>query len=99
MGDFDYTVDAKTNVVRAFAILATIVGAIAGVASAMVTCSNNPNPAMWKLAGFLFMAASAFQGITLMILQSSICLDNPLIQYMKDTSVFTRRFSNECEVD
>merc|ERR1712025_907989 len=40
----------------------------------------------WKCMGFFFLVTSAFQGLTLLIDTSSVCYDNPAIQYLEVTN-------------
>eukprot|EP00339_Tiarina_fusa_P014966 CAMPEP_0117020020 /NCGR_PEP_ID=MMETSP0472-20121206/15272_1 /TAXON_ID=693140 ORGANISM="Tiarina fusus, Strain LIS" /NCGR_SAMPLE_ID=MMETSP0472 /ASSEMBLY_ACC=CAM_ASM_000603 /LENGTH=223 /DNA_ID=CAMNT_0004725115 /DNA_START=146 /DNA_END=817 /DNA_ORIENTATION=- len=96
---FEYTVDAKTSTVRAFAIITVVVGALAICIAYMLPCTRNLNPAMWKMMGLLLIATTFFQGMTMLVLRSSICLDHPLIQFLDEE--FPRvgeRFPESCQL-
>jgi hypothetical protein len=96
---FDYSVDAKTNTVKAFAIIAVIIGALAICIAYLLPCTKNASPTMWKGMGLVLIATSFFQGITMLILRSSICFDNPLVQYLnEDFPRVGERFPESCEI-
>ena len=100
----EYTVDAKTKTVRAFGILAFLVGMKGITIGYCVPCANHPtnHKQMWKTMGNIFILSCLFQGITLLLLRSSICLDNPVIQYVTDLADNNEtptqpQFPDECE--
>ena len=78
---FDYTVDAKTKTVWSFAIITPILGCVLIFVACFGFCMGWRIP--WKQMGASFFLTSAFQGITLLIQSSSICYDNPAIQYLE----------------
>jgi len=48
--------------------------------------------------GFLFLVTSAFQGLNLLIDTSSICVDNPAIQYLEVTNPdLANTFPDSCD--
>jgi hypothetical protein len=55
-------------------------------------------PIMWKLFGISFLSMSILQGVTLLVLESSVCLDNPLLQFLEAERPLVRaRYGEECE--
>jgi hypothetical protein len=79
---FGFTVDAKTRTVWAFSIMTPIIGGLLVVMSCFGPCRTVP-PSQWKCLGYLFIIASVFQGLTLMVQSSSICNNNPVMQYFE----------------
>merc|ERR1739848_346243 len=52
----------------------------------------------WKCMGFLFLVTSVFQGLNLLIDTSSICVDNPAIQYLEVTNPdLANTFPDSCD--
>jgi hypothetical protein len=77
---FDFTVDAKTKTVRAFSIMTPIIGGLLLLMACLGPCRTVP-PSQWKCLGYMFIMLSVFQGLTLMVQSSSICNNNPVMQY------------------
>ena len=94
---FDYTLDSKTTVVHTFSIITIVMGAIGIVFAYMLPCTKNPRTSMWNVMAGTFIFTALTQGLTLLIKQSSICLDNPIVQYLSDLSPNDgERFPEEC---
>jgi hypothetical protein len=94
---FDYFIDSKTKTTMAFAIMAPVIGGICLVFAYIAPCFTT-SPARWKTLGTIFLLVSILQGITLIILESSICLSNPVLQYLETESPNVREtFPDECE--
>jgi hypothetical protein len=56
------------------------------------------SPILWKLFGISFLSMSILQGVTLMVLESSVCLDNPLLQFLEAKFPLARaQYGEECE--
>lgn len=79
---FDYIVDAKTKTVWSFAIIAPIFGVLLLFGSCFGAFVGS-RASRWKCMGMLFIFVSFLQGLTLLIESSSICYDNPAIQYLE----------------
>jgi hypothetical protein len=79
---YDYTADAKTKTVWSFSIMTPILGGILILGACLGPCNGSP-ASRWKCMGALFLLVSIFQGITLLVESSSICYDNPAIQYLE----------------
>lgn len=48
--------------------------------------------------GIAFIVAGICQGITLIVLQSNVCLDNPVLQYVELTDPdISETFGDQCE--
>jgi hypothetical protein len=55
-------------------------------------------PTMWKLFGISFLSMSILQGVTLLVLESSVCLDNPILQFLgAELPLVRARYGEECE--
>jgi len=103
---FRYDTDAKTKTVWSFAILTPLLGACLIVkAFFSATCGRSP-PGFrgaganggWKCMGFFFLVTSAFQGLNLLIDTSSICVDNPAMQYLETTNPdLANTFPDSCD--
>lgn len=94
---FGYTVDAKTRAVWAFSIMTPIIGGLTLVLACLGPCRTVP-PSQWKCLGYLFIILSIFQGLTLMVQSSSICTNNPLMQYLDvAASNLAETFPDTCE--
>lgn len=79
---YDYTADAETKTVWSFSIMTPIFGGILIVGACLgPVCGSSAS--RWKCMGALFLLLSIFQGITLLVESSSICYDNPAIQYLE----------------
>jgi len=87
---FEYVVDAKTRTVWAFLILTPLLGALVIVQAFLAaTCGSSSSPGFrgrsmggWNCLGAGFLVTGLCQGITLLIDASSICEDNPALQYL-----------------
>lgn len=94
---FDYTVDAKTKTVRAFAIMTPVVGVLCIILACLGPCVGRA-AARWKCMGATFILLSVFQGITLLIASSSICYDNPVLQFLEaDNPDLAQTIPEKCE--
>lgn len=81
---FDYDTDAKTRFVMAFAIITPIIGGLALFLACAGPCCCNVTTSRWRAMGGIFLLSGLFQGFTLVVMQSSICNDNPVIQYYEE---------------
>jgi len=80
---FDYDIDATTRFAMAFAIITPIIGGIALFLACAGPCCNVAT-SRWRAMGGVFLLSGLFQGFTLAVMQSSICKDNPVLQYYED---------------
>jgi hypothetical protein len=95
---FNYDIDAKVRIATGFALMAALVGGIATVFSFLVPCSGGRYQKASNRLATAFLLASVFQGLSLMIQSSSICTDNPVLQYLESNNQITREsFGEECE--
>lgn len=78
---FSYSIDAKTRTVMAFSIMTPIFGGLALVGACLAPCLGI-GESRWRLIGVVFILMSVFQGITLLVQSSSICNDNPFLQFL-----------------
>jgi hypothetical protein len=81
-GDFEYTTDKMTDALQGLAISLAVIGSVFTIMSCIVPCLPKFNPVAWKGLGLMFLLCCILQGCSLLLLQSSICLDNPVIQYL-----------------
>mmetsp|Transcript_8868 Transcript_8868/g.14222 ORF Transcript_8868/g.14222 Transcript_8868/m.14222 type:complete len:246 (+) Transcript_8868:415-1152(+) len=84
--DFTYTMDKMAESLQALAIALAIIGGFFTVVSCFVPCIPYFPAKVWKGMGLLFLICCIFQGCSLLVLQSSICDDNPVIQYLQEAN-------------
>eukprot|EP00529_Nitzschia_sp_RCC80_P028280 CAMPEP_0113485164 /NCGR_PEP_ID=MMETSP0014_2-20120614/24342_1 /TAXON_ID=2857 /ORGANISM="Nitzschia sp." /LENGTH=267 /DNA_ID=CAMNT_0000378801 /DNA_START=87 /DNA_END=890 /DNA_ORIENTATION=+ /assembly_acc=CAM_ASM_000159 len=97
---FNYYVDATTKAVWSFAIMTPILGAFYILCACLAPCVTNIGESRWKSLGCLLITLSIFQGITLMVQSSSICNNNPTLQYINSvdpTGELAGTFPTTCE--
>ena len=93
----NYDTDGYAIATMAFAILTPVIGGLALFYAILGTCCTVP-PSRWKAMGTIFMTMSVFQGLTLLVLKSSICNDNLALDMMDAVDSDLRdSFSNTCE--
>lgn len=81
---FDYSTDKKTNVMQRLAISVAVIGGVFVVASCFVPCLPAVPAKAWKCVGLMFFLVCILQGCTLILMDSSICTNNPLVQYLEE---------------
>lgn len=95
---YSYDIDSKTRTIMAFGIIAPVIGAIACIFSYFVPCNGRAQDSRLKGIGLMFALTGIFQGITLLVPKSSICLDNPVLQVLESEFPEIREtFPDECE--
>jgi hypothetical protein len=53
---------------------------------------------VWKIFGITFLVMSILQGVSLLVLESSVCLDSPVLQWLEAELPRVReRYGDECE--
>lgn len=76
----DVNMDAAWKTARAFALIAPIVGGILALSLFMSPCCIFFTRPSWNKLAFMFLlVVPAFQSLTLLILTSNACQDNPVI--------------------
>ena len=95
--------DHTTRAVQGMAIAAVIFGSFAIFAVSTVPYCGLVCFLQWKCYGFMFMITSILQGLSLLILNSSICLDNPVMRAMETDNhyLFSQMmdiFGDKCEI-
>ena len=96
--DYDYDKDSRWRTVMAFSIMAPVLGGILLFCSCLAPCFS-VNPAQWKLGGIFCLVVSIFQGVTLLSLQSDICLENPAVGFLESipgSNQILGTFPDEC---
>ena len=94
---FSYDVDRKTEVVQNLVIAIFVIGAIMLIGACVAPCFPC-HPMLWKVYALSFLVLSALQGVTLLVLSSSLCLNNPLFQYLDFIqSPGADQYTEECE--
>lgn len=95
---FDYDIDAKTRTTMAFAIMSAIIGGLATFFCYLLPCMGSPPEARWKLLGNVFILTCLLQGLSLFIQASSLCDNNPVMQYLEvNRPVIRETFGDGCE--
>ncbi len=98
---FNFTTDKMTDSLKGLAISLAVIGGVFTILSCIVPCVPKLDPRAWKGLGLIFLLCCILQGCSLLLLQSSICLDNPVIQYLEENhpGVFeTLQNPEECEI-
>jgi hypothetical protein len=94
---YSYDVDRKMDAIQIIAIVIVAVGGIMLIGSCVTLCAPC-HPILWKLYGLTFLVMSILQGVTLLVLKSSVCLDNPVLQYLEARNPTRREiYPDECE--
>mmetsp|Transcript_14789 Transcript_14789/g.41878 ORF Transcript_14789/g.41878 Transcript_14789/m.41878 type:complete len:257 (+) Transcript_14789:136-906(+) len=85
---FDFDVNAFWRTTKAFAVIGPIVGGIALFGAVIVPCFQSAFSGRKKWMWFATVLGLAFagvcQGLTLLILKSSVCENNPILEYLED---------------
>jgi hypothetical protein len=80
--DFEYDIDGYTRTTMAFAILTAFIGCLTFAYACFGPCIT-ARPPKRKVIGVIFLFMCLSQGISLLIIESSICLDNPFLQFLE----------------
>ncbi len=93
---FDYEKDAKTNTVWAFSIITPVIGACIILKSFFrITCGGGG----YQWMGYSYIITAFFQGLVLLANSSSLCDDNPALQYLEANNAdLAGTFSSECQI-
>ena len=95
---FIYDVDSTTVAVRVFASIAIATGFIS-VFGVLSVPFIGASLCAWNMYGFLLILTCVVQAFTMLIMSSSLCLNNPILQIMEDislTSALRDSFEDEC---
>jgi len=100
--EFDFEKDATTQTVWAFSIMTPIIGALIICKQFMdLTCTGvygYGGKSRYGCIGYSYFFTAIFQGIILLIDKSSICFDNPALQYLEANNPdLAGTLSDECE--
>jgi hypothetical protein len=84
---------------QGIAIAIPVLGALALiVANCIFLCSGPPHPQVFKLLGLFYITCAILQGVGLMMTDSYICTNNPIVQYMDEAVPVTGLlFQDDCE--
>jgi hypothetical protein len=95
--DFGYKfdVDSKWKTTKAFAIMSAALGGIFLILGCIAPCCAL-SPGKWMFLGIMFIILCLFQGLTLLSLDSNICLDNPVANFLEEQKLGIE-FPEECE--
>jgi hypothetical protein len=94
---FDYETDRKMEAIQNLTIAIMVIGGLMVIASCVTPCFPLGKMA-WKMIGVTFIVMSILQGCTLLVLESSVCLNNPLLQYLEAERPEIRdNYADECE--
>lgn len=74
-----------------------IIGGLLIVVACLGPC-RTVSPTRWKCLGYLFVFLTIFQGLTLLVEASSICRNNPVLQYLAFSAPeLAETFPETCE--
>lgn len=75
-----YVIDSKLKAVRAFSIIAPVIGGLLVIPLCFAPCFYFFSVSTWKIVAMLFLViVTLFQGLTFLVLQSNACSVNPLL--------------------
>jgi hypothetical protein len=95
---FDYEEDSLMQTLERIAFTIPILGGLALIANCIFLCSGPPHPQIFKLLGLFYITCAILQGIGLKMMDSYICTNNPIVQYIDE--VFPGdgiAFQDDCE--
>lgn len=92
---YNYDVDSKWKTTKAFAIMSVTLGGIFLILGCIAPCFAL-SPGKWMFLGTMFILTCLFQGLTLLSLDSNICLDNPVANFLEEEK-FSLEFPEECD--
>ena len=92
--------DSATVAVRAFGVIATIVGGLVVIYMGLAPC-RTVSRTKWRIYGALLVCSSLFQGLCLMMPLSGLCTNNPVLLISDEISAkgISETFPNECHID
>ena len=94
---FDYEMDSKAEAVRNIAISMTVIGSVLLCWTCSAFCCP-PDRRLWWFCGFSYLILSMLQGITLLVLESSLCLNNPIMQLLEaEYPSIASAYDSECD--
>mmetsp|Transcript_20336 Transcript_20336/g.48364 ORF Transcript_20336/g.48364 Transcript_20336/m.48364 type:complete len:254 (-) Transcript_20336:821-1582(-) len=83
---FGYTLDKKAEAMQGLAIAIGTIGGVFAIISCIIPCIPGCPNKIWQATGLIFVIAGIMQGCTLMLLDSSLCTNNPFVQYLTDSA-------------
>jgi hypothetical protein len=94
---FDYETDQKMEAIQNLTLAIMVIGGLMVIASCVTPCFPLGKVA-WKMFGVTFIVMSILQGCTLLVLESNVCLNNPLLQYLEvEFPRIRENYADECE--
>lgn len=94
---YSYDWDKLTEALQGIVISIIAIGGVTAIGACVAPCFPC-HPWLWKFYGFSFVCMSVLQGVTLMILDSDVCVNNPIMQLIEQESPNLRQFYPEtCE--
>ena len=96
---FDYDEDNWMPTLERIAYTIPILGGIALIRNCVNLCGFALiHPFIWKLYGLIYVCCCILQGIGLKIMDSYICTNNPLVQYLdEEFPAIGSQFQDDCE--
>jgi hypothetical protein len=94
---FEYEEDSLMVSLQRIAISIPIIGGLMLIGTCISPCFPL-HPMLWKLFGVTYICMAILQGVTLLVLDSYVCLNNPVLQYLEAVKASSREnFEDECE--
>jgi hypothetical protein len=91
---FPYEMDGTAEALQKMGYSIAAIGGIFLILSCCAPCFSGPLARMWKCIGAVIILCGILQGITLMMQNSSICTNNPIMQFLE---VYSTAFYNTLE--
>lgn len=97
--DFDYEKDAKTDTVWAFSIITPIIGLLIILKGFFQITCGGWGKGGYACMGYSYLFTAFCQGLVLIVEISSLCYDNPAMQYLEaNNAELASTLSGECEI-
>jgi len=90
-------IDGTWKAVRAFSIMAPLIGGLATIIIALDNCTYFVSESQWKTLALTFtVVCTLFQGLTFLMFQSSLCSNNP-INSVYPSETWDTIYKSDCE--
>jgi hypothetical protein len=87
--NFQFELDERTKTLQMVAVAIAAIGSISLLLSCLSSClfcGMMKSSSAWKIVSAVFLLCCILQGCSLLLIDSTICTDNPVIQFLQDES-------------
>jgi hypothetical protein len=93
---YKYDVDSKWKTTKTFAIMNVTLWGLFLILGCIAPCFA-VSPGKWMFLGIIFILTCLFQGLTLLGLDSNICLDYPVANFLEERRFAGLEFPEGCD--